>query len=924
VVGTTVSHYKVVEKLGEGGMAVVYRALDTRLQRSVAIKVLPREAMTDAEHCRRFEHEARAASALNHPNIITVYDIDAAGDVRFIAMEYVAGQTLDRLIAPRRLSIREVLRYAVQIADALAAAHAAGIVHRDLKPSNIMVTDKGLVKVLDFGVAKLTDSAGADDPGGPTRTDAMPRTVEGTILGTVAYMSPEQAEGRRVDARSDIFAFGSVLYEMVTGRRPFQGETRLATLSAILRDEPAPASEIVNGVPKELDRIITHCLRKDLARRFQHLDDVKTLLEALEDEADSEKRLAGRAAGGTGTRGRRMALAAAALFLAASAAGVVWWLGRERTRGPAQAISATRVTFDTGLTTEPELSPDGKLVVYASDRAGAGNLDLWIQNVAGGEANRLTSDAADEREPAFSPDGTKIAFRSEKDGGGIFVIPAFGGVPRLIAAHGRRPRFSPDGSSIAYYVGEIDVVTGVFSELQVVASNGGVPRRIELSGVEVASHPVWTPDGRHFLFVGLKRPEEYDWWVAPVEGGKAVRTGAFAAFHRKGLKIAGDDVLLPKPSCWIGDRIAFSGQVGERRNVWQVRLLPSTWQVNGDPEPLTSGTSLEVQPSAVGISQGASHETRVVFASLNSTLNAWSLPIDANQAKVSGDLERLTASAYDGQGSLSADGRRFVFASNRSGNVDIWLKNLGTGTETAVTHDPADEFGPEISADGTRLFYQVVEGQSWNIYSLTLGPAGQAGVPQLICKSCMRLWDVSADARRILFIYAHAPHISTGLLDLDTGRKVELLKHPTYALVRVRFSPDDRWLSVIANIGQGRSRVYVVPYSGQPMNPAAPPEAGWIPVTDAENFYDKPVWSPDGSLLYFTSDRDGFRCIWAQRLDPLTKRPVGSALDVYHSHSARQSILNADILKQELAVAPGRLVFQLGEITGNIWMLNLP
>ena len=254
MVGRTISHYEIVEKLGEGGMGVVYKAHDTHLDRFVPIKVLPPEKVADAERKRRFVQEAKSASALNHPNIITIHDIASDNGLDFIAMEYVPGKPLNQLIARKGLPLAEALKYAVQIADALAAAHAAGIIHRDLKPANVMVSGaperSGFVKVLDFGLAKLTDKADSGDREftQSVQQDDTPASGEGSIVGTVSYMSPEQAEGKKVDARSDIFSFGSLLYEMVTtGRRAFQGESRLSTLSAVLREEPKPASQIVEG-----------------------------------------------------------------------------------------------------------------------------------------------------------------------------------------------------------------------------------------------------------------------------------------------------------------------------------------------------------------------------------------------------------------------------------------------------------------------------------------------------------------------------------------------------------------------------------------------------------------------------------------------------------------------------------------------------
>ncbi|MBI1787564.1 MAG: serine/threonine protein kinase [Acidobacteria bacterium] len=266
MIGQTLRHYRIESKLGEGGMGVVFKAHDTHLDRPVAIKVLQAEAVADPERKRRFVQEAKAASSLNHPNIIHIYDIDTAvspqGATDFIAMEFVAGTTLDRVAGRKGLALGAALNYAVQIADGLAAAHAAGIVHRDIKPANIMVTEQGHLKLLDFGLAKLTEVEESDSFA--TTLTGKPgeilHTEEGTIVGTVAYMSPEQAEGKKVDARSDIFSFGSVLYELVTGVRAFQGETKIATLSAILHREPKPFSEIAPSVPHELERIIMHCL----------------------------------------------------------------------------------------------------------------------------------------------------------------------------------------------------------------------------------------------------------------------------------------------------------------------------------------------------------------------------------------------------------------------------------------------------------------------------------------------------------------------------------------------------------------------------------------------------------------------------------------------------------------------------------------
>jgi serine/threonine protein kinase len=310
-------HFSLLEKIGEGGMGRVYKARDRRLERLVAIKLLAESRLADAGQRTRFVQEAKAASALNHPNIITIHEIGEQDGRTFIVMELVDGKPLNELIPHKGMRLTEVLRVAAQVAAALAAAHAAGIVHRDLKPANIMVDALGRVKVLDFGLAKLAAPAsiGADES---TRTFAMdqPLTEEGAIVGSVPYMSPEQAEGKPVDARSDIFSFGAVLYEMVTGQRAFRGESRISTLAAIVEKEPQPPSEISTSTPPELERLIARCLRKDVNRRSQNMADVKLALEELREESESGKLVRPAAAGPAPVGWRRWLWPAAAVACA--------------------------------------------------------------------------------------------------------------------------------------------------------------------------------------------------------------------------------------------------------------------------------------------------------------------------------------------------------------------------------------------------------------------------------------------------------------------------------------------------------------------------------------------------------------------------------------------------------------------------------
>jgi serine/threonine protein kinase len=881
MLGRTLGHYRVEARLGEGGMGVVYRATDTRLGRPVAIKVLHPDRMADPERRRRFIQEARAASALNHPNIITIHDIDTQDGIDFIAMEYVEGHTLDQLIS-RRLRLAETLKYTVQITDALAKAHTAGIVHRDLKPANIMVSTDGIVKILDFGLAKLTEPVDTD-PAAETQT-ALAHTEEGALLGTVTYMSPEQAEGRKIDARSDIFSFGSVLYEMTTGRPAFQGGSKLSTLSAILHQEPKPLGEV--GSP-ELKRIIGRCLRKDPDRRFQHMADIRVALLDVKEESES-----GRLAHPVRQRPRRFPVAVLVVALVAAAL-LAWSLLRPR---PATELLLTRLTYDSGLTTDPALSPDGKLVAYASDRAGEGGLDIWVQQLATGQTIRLTRHPADDREPSFSPDSSRVVFRSERDGGGVWLVSALGGEEKLIAPQGRRPRFSPDGARIACWVGNIGgspTVPGT-SKIYITPAAGGTPVQVRPE-FAAARYPVWSPDGR-LLFWGIRGSQEEDWWITSDVNAAPTPTGLTPALTRRGLEPPPGFYRLT-PAEWLEkDRILFAARHGDAVSLWQVPLSGK------EPARLTTGSTLEMQPAAIARGLYA-------FASLRNNHDIWKLPLDHRLARPTGAPERLTTSdAPDVGPMVAADGSRVLFGSRRSGFPEIWVKDLASGREAPVASNTEMESWPAISPDGSRMAYRAQEGQKLVIFVLS---AGQA-VPEKVCEDCTGPWSFSPDSRQLLYWPLER---SVALLDLATRQKTTVLERPGYAIFRTRFSPDGRWITFHARHQAGRSAIYVTPFRGL----SRIPEDDWIALT--ANSYDlSPAWSPDGATIYFLSERDGFRCIWAQRVNPATKQPSGDPFPVGHFHAATRSMVPSTTNWLSLSAAPGMLVFNLVDVSGNLWL----
>ena len=467
MIGTTLHHYRIIRPLGRGGMGEVYAAEDTKLNRIVALKILSEITAADPERLNRFQREAKAIAALNHPNVVTIYSVEEVDGVPFLTMELVEGKPLDALIPRHGMKLAALLELAVPLADAVSAAHQRGIVHRDLKPSNIMVGDDGRLKVLDFGLAKLRQETGG--PGANTATVEQ-LTAQHRVIGTASYMSPEQAEGRPVDHRSDIFSFGILLYEMATGTRPFKGESAMSILSAIIKDAPVPAADVNPGVPPELDRVIRRCLAKDPARRYQSAVDLRNDLEDLAHANPVGRRpFAGR--------GTRQWLAVVAALAVAIAAVVVVWRGRG---DPMPSATFTKLTSMPGREWFPSLSPDGKWIVYGAEMEG--NFDIFLQSVSGSNPVNLTKDsAADDDMPAFSPDGERIAFRSSREEGGVFVMGRTGEAVRRVTRSGFNPAWSPNGLEIAFTSGRMDVNpqnSEGESELWVVGASSGEPRRI--------------------------------------------------------------------------------------------------------------------------------------------------------------------------------------------------------------------------------------------------------------------------------------------------------------------------------------------------------------------------------------------------------------------------------------------------------------
>ncbi len=910
--GGHIGRYEIVARLGAGGMGTVYEVRDPRLNRPAAIKVLSPAKIEGGHVHGSLLREAQAASALNHPNIVTVYEIASEGGLDYIAMEHITGETLVKKIR-HGMELREALTLAAQIADALAAAHAAGIVHRDLKPGNVMVTDRGLVKVLDFGLAKRfgPDAAGFGD----TVTATM--TAPGRVFGTVAYMSPEQAQGKEVDGRSDVFAFGSVLYEMVTGKRAFQEEGDLPTLAAVLKQEPRPPHELHPGLPREVERIIENCLRKNRAERWHSMADVKLLIE----DAVRELGAPPAAAAPIPRRGRLAGLALAALG-GMALIGAVWFL--MRTPPPEPVPVLRRITTDPGLSAFPSFSRDGNLLAYASDRGHTPNLDIWLQQIGGQEPIQLTHDSEDDTDPDISPDGTRVVFRAERAGGGIYAMPALGGGGQvLLAPGGRNPRVSPDGRSVAYWEGqELGGYLPGSARVWVVDATGGTPRQLG-TDLAAALHPVWSPKGDALLVLGKGMhagalDAAPDWWLVPLSGAASKKTGVLARLHGQRLFNAAWQLQI-LPLVWRNaprSRVLFAAGYsdatgsGDVANLWEI-ALDAAGQPDGSATRLTAGPSYQLQAAvAAGSDRG-----RMAVANLDWKVGVWTVDLDAESGVVRDEyMTAMTGKESYAMGpSLSRDGRVLAFLSRRLGRWGLHTRELASGRELTVASGEPTLGLVRISGDGKSAIYSDIAGSIFSV-------PREGGKVMKFCDRCGHPTDVTFDGGRICF----EPLREEALTVLDAAGKTTILaERPAETVLSGgRWSPDEKWMTFHSVESRtGTTRVWIARIDGK--LPVPPGE--WIAVTDGRSVDRDAVWSPGANLLYFLSERDGFRCVWAVRLDA-ARRPVGTPFAVRHFHSASHSLQRipggADMIG--LSVAPGRLVLAFGELTGNIWMEEKP
>jgi eukaryotic-like serine/threonine-protein kinase len=849
--------YELLTPLGSGGMGEVWRARDERLGREVAVKVLPDEVASDASRLKRFEKEARAASALNHPNIITIYDIGSANAVSWIAMERVEGKTLRELLFAGPLSTKRLLAIATQIANGLATAHEAGIVHRDLKPENVMVTKEGLVKILDFGLAKRFErsldatgreqAAAAGHPMARNELTSLPTETEtspGVVLGTVGYMSPEQAAGQPVDFRSDQFSFGSMLYEMASGKRAFQKGTAVDTLSAILHEEPKPLVEMAPETPATLRWIVERCLAKEPDRRYAATRDMARDLEILRDRTAEAVAAAGR-----GVRRRMWAgLAIAAIAIGLATLFVAGYLQRA-------SIKPRSVRFEIAAPPDvvsddmPRISPDGRYLAFNGTDS-SGRSQIWLRPLNALSAQPLPGTEG-ARRPFWSPDSRFLGFFA---GGTLMKIAISGGPPRKICDF----RLGADGT---WSLEGVILFDAPQSPIQRVPADGGTPvaaLKADASRNErQVAWPEFLPDGRHFLYCAF----------AGNRGENTYRIGSLDSNETRPLMPAGP----------AGSFVAYAPPgyllfVREKTLVAQ-RFDPKALKTIGEPAPVAEQIGTFHQGWRGGYTRfSVSREGTLTYRTgeLAASRLVW-------RDRSGKEIEAAGDPVEGSDPALSPRGDRLAFSGHLGFNASsIWIRDLARGVNSRLTSGTLGESSPVWSPDGSRVVYHIVGRQD-----LFEKSAAGDEEPRLLLKAAegadiTYAGDWSRDGRYIAYSQRCAETgVDIWVLPTFGDRKPIPLVKTSFAERKPVFSPDGKYVAYESD-ESGRLEIYVRTFPGQ--------EGKWRVSSEGGG---TPQWRADGKELFYlgpgeenlmaveVSTREGFH---AEIPQPLFAARVSDAI----------------------------------------------
>ena len=836
MIGQTISHYRIIEKLGGGGMGVVYKAEDLKLGRHVALKFLPDELANDEEAISRFQREAKAASSLNHSNIATIYEIDHDAGRVFIAMELLEGQTLRHKISNRPLDLETVLDLGIQIADALDTAHSKGIIHRDIKPANIFVTVRNQAKILDFGLAKLTPSPQNVGLSAATIEVEKDLTSAGSTLGTVAYMSPEQVRGKALDARTDLFSFGAVLYEMCTGILPFRGDTTGLVFDAILNREPQTAVRFNPAIPAKLEQIISKALEKDPEIRYQSAADLRADLKRLRRESESGLASAHALPASTPAADRR-SWAIWALVLGLLITGLTTaWLAVRKTTPPRNSIPVSQRRLTTNprenAITGAAISPDKKYLVY-SDQTGT-----YLRVLSTGEVHPLLPDIKLAEQFAWFPDSTRMlaSWPTSTHKLALWSFSILGGTPTQLSDEGWGATVSPNGSQIAFMKQPTFYTGG--GEIWLMDPDGGNQKTIRAGGENyIYASPTWSPDGRSIAYLKVQ-------FSAYTASG----TLEVLNLERNAAKAIITDPQLDFGLRWLSDgRLVYSRDEsvnGPDSNFWSVRIHDQTGQPEGNPIRLTDGVGLGQSPNVT--SDGKTLE----FIRVDPEFDVYLAEFSSKDHRI-GTPRRLTLDdANEYPYDWSRDDREVFFTSDRTGTPSIFHQRIDKSSAEMLMLGSEAKGLCRLNPDGTELLFLAFTKQNDQTAPIRLLRVPITGGPSRLVVQLQNLnnFQCSRSPANVCLLSQLDPrHFVLSRFDPFTGRLEKLKEFGAAAQWNWSLSPDGKWIAVFKNALEERS-IQLISLADQ--------SSREISVKDWNKFTSGD-WAADSKGLFITSNPTG-------------------------------------------------------------------